>query len=128
MQWIWSRPSNRFKFTLWLKQDLKSNPLSANPTKWLNTLKEFGGSLSSFRDEVPNNNRSSRPEVFLGKGVLKIWSKITGEHRSRSVISVETILRHGCSPVNLLHIFRIPFLKNTSGWLLCNKVLKNDLS
>ena len=26
-------------------------------------------------------------------------------------------LRHGCS-LNLLHIFRTPFLKNTSGWLL----------
>ena len=24
---------------------------------------------------------------------------------------------HGCSPVNLLHIFRTPFSKNTSGWL-----------
>ena len=23
-------------------------------------------------------------------------------------------LRHGCSPVNLLHIFRTPFPKNTS--------------
>ena len=27
-------------------------------------------------------------------------------------------LRHGCSPVNLLHVFRTPFLKNTSVWLL----------
>ena len=27
-------------------------------------------------------------------------------------------LRHGRSPVNLLHIFRTPFLKNTSGRLL----------
>ena len=27
-------------------------------------------------------------------------------------------LRHECSPVNLLHIFRTPFLKNSSGWLL----------
>ena len=27
-------------------------------------------------------------------------------------------LRHGCSPVNLLHIFRAPFPRNTSGWLL----------
>ena len=25
-------------------------------------------------------NRSSRPEMFLRKGVLKIWSKFTGEH------------------------------------------------
>ena len=27
-------------------------------------------------------------------------------------------LRHGCSPVNLLHIFRTAFPRNTSGWLL----------
>ena len=33
-------------------------------------------------------------------------------------------LRHGCSPVNLLHIFRTPFPKNTSGWLLLIVVLK----
>ena len=31
---------------------------------------------------------------------------------------IEITLRHGCSPVNLLHIFRTPFLKNTSGPLL----------
>ena len=31
---------------------------------------------------------------------------------------IEIALRHGCSPVNLLHIFRTPFLKNSSGWLL----------
>ena len=32
-------------------------------------------------------NRSSPPEVFLGKGVLKICSKFTGEHPCRSMIS-----------------------------------------
>ena len=31
---------------------------------------------------------------------------------------IEIALRHGCSPVNLLHIFRKPFSKNTSVWLL----------
>ena len=31
--------------------------------------------------------RSSRPEEFLGKGVLKICSKFKGEHPCRSVIS-----------------------------------------
>ena len=80
----------------------------------------------------------------LRKGVLKIWSKFTGEKPCRSVISIklhsnftEIILRHGCSPVNLsnfieitrrygcspvnlLHICRIPFPKDTSGWLLLN--------
>ena len=65
------------------------------------------------------------PEVFLGKVVLKISSKFTGEHPCQNVISInsetnfiEITLRHGCSPVNLLHIFRTPFPKNTSGWLL----------
>ena len=31
---------------------------------------------------------------------------------------IEITLRQACSPVNLLHIFRTPFVKNTSGWLL----------
>ena len=33
-------------------------------------------------------------------------------------------LRRGCSPVNLLHIFRTPFPMNTSGWLLLLLLLK----
>ena len=35
---------------------------------------------------------------------------------------VEIRLRYGCSPVNLLHIFRTPFNKNTPGWLLLHRV------
>ena len=69
--------------------------------------------------------RGSRPEVFLIKGALKICSKFTGESPCRSVISIkllcnfnEIAFRHGCSPVNLLRIFKISFSKNTSGWLL----------
>ena len=71
------------------------------------------------------NTRNSRPEVFIREDVLKICSKFTGEHPCRSVISIkllcnfiEITLRHGFSPVNLLHIFRKPFPKNTSGRLL----------
>ena len=69
--------------------------------------------------------RSSTPEVFLGKGVLKICSKFKGEDPCQIAIStklqsnfIEVTLRRACSPVNLLHIFRAPFLKNTSGGLL----------
>ena len=69
--------------------------------------------------------RCNPPEVFLGTFVMKICSKFTGKHTCRSAISVklhsyffEITLRHGCSPVNLLHIFRTPFSKNTSGGLL----------
>ena len=64
--------------------------------------------------------RSNRPEVFLGKGVLKICSKFTGEYPRRSAILItllynftEIALRHRRSPVNLLHILRTCFLKNT---------------
>ena len=36
-------------------------------------------------------DRSSHPEVFLRKGVLKICSKFTGEHPCRSVISIKLL-------------------------------------
>ena len=69
--------------------------------------------------------KQPRPEMFLRKGVLKIFSKFTGEHPCKSAVSIKLLsnfieieLWHGCSPVNLLHIFRTYFLKNTSGWLL----------
>ena len=44
--------------------------------------------------------RSSRPEVFLKR---VFWYNF-----------IEITLRHRCSPVNLLHIFRTTFLKNTT--------------
>ena len=57
----------------------------------------------------------------LGKGVVKICSKFAVEHLCQTVISInlqsnfiDVTLRHGFSPVNLLHIFRITFYKNTS--------------
>ena len=34
-------------------------------------------------------SRSSRPEVFLGKGVLKICSKFSGEYQCQSSISIK---------------------------------------
>ena len=71
------------------------------------------------------NIRSSPPDVFEDKGFLKICSKFTGEHPGRRTISIkllssfiEIALQHGCSPVNMLHIFRTCFPKNTYGGLL----------
>ena len=37
--------------------------------------------------EVLMSIRSSRPELFLQKGVLKIYSKFTGEHPCRTAAS-----------------------------------------
>ena len=63
--------------------------------------------------------------MFIVKGVLKICSNFTGEHPCRRAISIklqsnfiEMALRHARSLLNLLHTFRTPFLKNTSGRLL----------
>ena len=65
--------------------------------------------------------------MFLGKGVLEICSKFTTKHPCRSVISnsikllcncIEITLRHGCSPIKLLHIIKALFYKNTHEVLL----------
>ena len=71
------------------------------------------------KQHVTAANRNSPTEVFLGKGVLKICRKSTGEHPCRSAISIklqsnfiEITLHHGSSPV------KTPFPKNTLGALL----------
>ena len=53
--------------------------------------------------------------MFLGKGVLQCNF-------------IEIALRHGHSPVKLLHIFRTPFSKNLSGRLLLLKTYGKDKS
>ena len=70
-------------------------------------------------------DRSLSSYVVARMCSVKISSKFTGEHPCLSVMSIKLLCRfieitlcHGCSPVNLLHIFRTPFLKNTSGRLL----------
>ena len=74
-------------------------------------------------------HRSSPPEVFLRKGISIICCKFTREHPCWSAILIklqsnfiEIEHRHGCSSVNLLHIFRTPFIKNTYGWQLLNNL------
>ena len=67
--------------------------------------------LAIMENQFFTTVRNSPTELFFGKGVLKICSKFKGEHPCRSYFD-------GCSPVNLLHIFRITFHKNTSGGML----------
>ena len=65
------------------------------------------------------SNRCSPPQVLLWKGVLKIYSKDTGEQLQIDFIDIT--LCHGSSPVNFLHISRISLFKNTSDGLLLKK-------
>ena len=41
---------------------------------------------------------------------------------------IEITLHHGCSPVNLLRIFRTPFHRNTSGELLLEHLFSRNTS
>ena len=76
--------------------------------------------------------RSHSPKVFLGKGVLKLCSKFTAEHPFLKVILIscfafiEITLRHGCSPVNLLHILKISLYKSTYGGLFLEVETSNS--
>ena len=68
----------------------------------------------------------SRSVVRIGE--LKIRSKFTGGHLYGGVSSIkffiEIALRHGCSPVNLLHIFRTPhlFLRTLQDGWFCTSI------
>ena len=64
----------------------------------------------------PSKFRSSHPEVFRGKDVLKICSKFTGEHPCRSAISIKLLCNLYFSMGVLL--FRTSFPRSTYGWLL----------
>ena len=97
--------------------------------------KAFFISLFAYSQKICSQFRSSPSKVFLEKGVLKIYSKFTGEHSCWDAISIkllcnfiEIALWYGCSPVNSLYIFRTPFPKNISGWLLLLIVTESSVN
>ena len=106
----------RFRLLRWIPKVLISQSFCQTVNSW--TFETISNSTCKlWKNGTPDTLyfawkiRSSHPEVFLTKGVLKICSKFTGEHACRSVISIkvqsnfiEITLRHMCSPVNLLHI------------------------
>ena len=95
-------------------EEIKKKVVTRNFTKD-GMVKSLADTFEVIQWDVAKD-RSNSPEVLLGKGVLKICSRFTRGHLCRSVISIkvfwdffEIALRHGCSPVNLLRIFRTPF-------------------
>ena len=73
--------------------------------------------------------KSSRPEVFYKKGVLRNSTKFTGKHLCQSLFFNEvaglrptTLLKkrlwHRCFPVNFAKFLRTPFFKEHLWWLL----------
>ena len=83
-----------------------------NLQKWVNSWNLTNDGSLILSRLYPSICRSSPPKVFLGKGVRRIGSKLIGEQPCWSSISIklqsnftEITIRHGCSPVNLPHIF-----------------------
>ena len=75
--------------------------------------------------------RSSRPEVFCKKGVLRNFTKFTGKHLCQSLffnnvagLRPATLLKkrpwHRCFPVNFAKFLRTPFLTEHLCWLRLN--------
>ena len=108
---MWTYPqlhADLFRFTkenlkrkyhfLWIEHTEESIILSNNTSWNENTFK--GNTITCFE-----TYRSSHPEVFLGKGVLKTCSKFTGEHPCRSVISIKLKI---CCIFSEQHLLRIP--------------------
>ena len=73
--------------------------------------------------------RSSRPEAFCEKGVLRNFAKFTGKHLCQSLLFNKvagprpaTLLKkrlwRSCFPVNFAKFLRTPFLKEHLWWLL----------
>ena len=100
--------------------------------KWDETMDQMAKLCNvSEKSSYISSNKISHQEVYLGKSVLKTCIKFTGEHSCQSAISIkllcnfiEIALRHGCSPVNLLHIFRYLLLRTLSeGCFWCKATL-----
>ena len=47
-----------------------------------------------FPKQYRRQYRNSPSKVFLGKGVLKVWSNFTGEHPCQSAISITLLKSH----------------------------------
>ena len=80
-------------------------------------------------------NRSSRPENFYKKGVLRNFTKLTGEHLCqglffnkvaglRPATRLEKRLWHRCFPVNFVKFLRTPFYIKHLWWLLLKICVK----
>ena len=79
-------------------------------------------------------SRSSHQRCSMKKGVLRNFTKFTGKHLCQSLLFNKvaglrpaTLLKkrlwHRCFPVNFAKFLRTPFLQNTSGRLLLNKLV-----
>ena len=87
-----------------------------------------------FRSIKEGNYRSSHQRCSIKKGVLRNFSKFTGQYLCQSLffnkvagLRPATLLKkslwHRCFPLNFVKFLRTPFLQNTSGRVLLQLLL-----
>ena len=83
-------------------------------------VQNFWEEITENLDFVENSNhviKSSCPEEFCRKGVLRNFAKFTGKHL-RQILFLKKRLWHKCFPVNLAKFLRTPFFTEHLWWLL----------
>ena len=74
--------------------------------------------------KLKNKNRSVQKQPPRGVPMKRCSENMQEIYRRTPMpkcnFFIEIAFWHSCSRVNLLHIFRAPFPRNTSGWLLLN--------
>ena len=79
-----------------------------------------------WKDLSSHNDRSTRPQVFYKKGVLRNFTKFAWKRLCQSLsfqrLKPATLLKkrlwHRCFPVNFAKLLRAPFLSEQLRWLL----------
>ena len=97
-------------------------PVCANVEHLSFPLLKLGVNFKSAKMLYNPCKLSTRRILRLSKNpeIQNLYTFTSSKHINHVclIITLEITLRHGCYPVSLLHIFRTPFYKNTSGWLL----------
>ena len=90
-------------------------------------------SISKFQRVISNIQNQPSISVLIkrcSKNMQQIYWRTPMPKRDFNKVAsnfIEITSRHGCSPVNLVHIFRMPFPKNTSGGLLLNIIKEKKI-
>ena len=98
-------------------KDIKQNEYGSERNMFFHRCYRYFGDSFYRSQKFLAGLSQNQKTVDNMKNCSKIRVKTTFNVQSNFI---EIALWHGCSPVNLLHIFTTPFPKNTSGRLLLN--------